>query len=363
MLKPTIECSNCNQRFEAHYPYCPYCGQQAEDKLTLGVLFTNTISNYFSVDARFFKSFVPLLTKPGYLAKKFVQGQRLLYLHPAQMYLFISVVFFFLFSFISREQAQSMDKELKKQFDKRHEIVDSLSQRRQDSIQNRKDSILQATVLQPMKKNQKSLGLSDKEVQQLDSTISSKNKSRNNVNFLDFDGEEIDSMIEAGATDQKILKVMGLKNNDGFFKKRIYNQVLKFYKNKSGGSILQAFYDSIPIAMFILLPIFGLILKLFYFNKGPFAYHLVFSFYFFSFLFTVFSFLVASTLLWDEFPGWVISLIMLSTFFYLFLGVKNFYGQGYFLSFIKSNLISFMFLSIVLPFAAIIVGVMAFLFY
>jgi hypothetical protein len=73
--------------------------------------------------------------------------------------------------------------------------------------------------------------------------------------------------------------------------------------------------------------------------------------------------LVIVDLIWSNFPGGIIFLIMLSTFFYLFLGMKRFYGQGYILTFIKSNVVSFLFLSFVIPFAAVIMGLMAFLFY
>lgn len=356
MPKPTIPCSNCSQNFEAHYPYCPYCGQKAEDKLTLGVLFSNTISNYFSVDARFFKSFIPLMTKPGYLAKRFVQGQRLLYLHPAQMYLFISVVFFFLLSFISREQAQTIDSALKKDIERSKEHRDSIQQQREDSI-------VAQRILKPMKEHQQQLGINDEQMKAMDSVIKQDTSSRNSfLNFIN-DQAEIDSLIAIDASDNDIYKKMGMKDEDDKLTKRFYKQALKFYKSKSGGSILQAFYDSIPIAMFILLPIFALILKLFYNKKGRFAYHLVFSFYFFAFLFMVFGFLLFANLVWDEFPGWVIAIIMVSTFFYLFLGLKRFYDQGAVLSFIKSSLITFMFLMFVLPMAAVIMGVMAFLFY
>lgn len=354
MSKPTIECTNCNQRFESHYPFCPYCGQQAEDKLTLGVLFSNTISNYFSVDARFFKSFIPLMYKPGYLAKRFVQGKRLLYLHPAQMYLFISVVFFFLFSFVSREQAEILDSELKKDIERSKTYRDSLNQTRQDSLALQK-------FMQPLKDNQQTTGIKDDDLKRLDSVVQ-KNRS-NRYAIFDFNETLLDSMIEAGASDALIYKKMGMKENDDAFTKRFYRQALKFMKTKSGGTVLQAFYDSIPIAMFILLPIFALILKLFYNSKGRFSHHLVFSFYFFAFLFTVFSILVFVSLIWENFSWWIISMVMLSTFFYLFLGLKRFYEQGYFLSFVKSSMISFVFLSLVLPFAALIMGLMAFLFY
>ena len=103
MRTEKINCKNCDQLFEMGFQFCPHCGQKTNDDLTIGVLFYNTISNYFSFDARFFKSFLPLMFKPGYLAKKFLEGKRLLYLHPAQMYLFISVIFFFIISFSTRE--------------------------------------------------------------------------------------------------------------------------------------------------------------------------------------------------------------------------------------------------------------------
>lgn len=107
-----MNCPNCHHSLKKRYKFCPECGQKVNEKLTVGVLFHNTISNYFSVDARFFRSFLPLMHKPGYLSKKFVEGKRLTYLHPAQFYLFISVVFFFLFSFSAREQQQKLDSSL-----------------------------------------------------------------------------------------------------------------------------------------------------------------------------------------------------------------------------------------------------------
>ena len=123
LIKPyaiadTNQCKNCEESFDASFDYCPYCGQETVDNLTFGVLFSNTISNYFSIDARFFKSFIPLMTKPGVLARHFVGGKRLSYLHPAQFYLFISVVFFFIFSFTIRKADNEVSKALEKSFNK-----------------------------------------------------------------------------------------------------------------------------------------------------------------------------------------------------------------------------------------------------
>jgi hypothetical protein len=360
MEKHTIKCPNCENEFEEGFAFCPHCGQKAKDELTLGVLFYNTIANYFSFDARFFKSFIPLMIKPGYLAKKFLEGKRLLFLHPAQMYLFVSVIFFFLYSFNVRETVQEVNEQFKKT---------NLNNQVNDSLEAKKpamDSVQLDKLMVSLKENNITTGMNDEELKKLDSIVKAKNKNgggvSNGLNF-GFNEKEIDSLIAIDAPDNEIYKAMGMSDDAGFFTRKIYKQMLKFYKERGLGSILQTFYDSIPLAMFFLLPIFAFILKIFYFRRGRFSHHLVFSFYFFSFLFTVFSILVLANLIWKDFPGWITTLVMLSTYFYLFMAIKRFYGQGWFLSFFKSGFVTFTFLTFVIPLAVIIMGLMAFLFY
>ena len=348
-----VNCKNCEQPYDEDFQFCPHCGQKTNDELTIGVLFYNTISNYFSFDARFFKSFIPLLFRPGYLAKEFIKGKRLLYLHPAQMYLFISVLFFFLFSIITRNSTQEFDTALKKGFDKTENIMDSI--KNNPSL----DSINTERLLKPLKENKVNIGVDYKE---LDSIIKSSNKQPIVNSSFDFNEKKIDSLLSINAPDAEVYEVMGLKNSDGAFTRKIYKQALKFYKQRNGGSILQAFYDSIPIAMFVLLPIFAFLLKLFYLRKGPFAYHLVFAFYYFSFLFMLFSILILGKLIW-KLPVILIGLTVFVTFFYLLIAVKHFYKQSFFVSFVKSSIISFLFLCLVIPLAVLIMGISAFLFY
>ncbi len=319
-MEPEITCKNCENKFDATFRFCPYCSQEANDKLTLKLLFHNTISNYFCVDARFFKSFVPLMFQPGLLPKRFVGGKRMLYLHPAQFYLFVSLVFFFLFSFVAREREQEMEQVWNSAFES-------------------KDTI----VIEP--KN-------------FPVGISIKNNSEDKVDL----GQEIDSLIAINAPEEQILGAMGLAKESSTFKHRLYSQSLKVYKRRGSG-ILQGFYDSIPIALFILLPIFALILKLFYFRKGRFAHHLVFGFYFFSFMFFVFSLLLIAGFIWKAMPSWLVTLVLFSTYFYLWFGVKRFYGQGFLRSFFESAAVSFLFLMFVVPLSLVVMGFTTFLFY
>ncbi len=351
-------CKNCDQEHEAGFEFCPHCGQKTNEDLTVGVLFYNTISNYFSFDARFFKSFIPLMFRPGVLAKRFIEGKRLLYLHPAQMYLFISVVFFFFFSFIVRDQVVDLDNILEKGFIEETAKIDSLRTQVLDTTKI-------ASITKSLKDSNIIIGVDAEELEALDSIIAAKSGT-NNKNFSDFtfgyDGKKVDSLIAAKAPVEEQLNAMGMEEDAGIFKRRLYTQLLKFQTNKKGGSILQTFYDSIPIALFVLLPIFAMLLKLFFWRRGSFAHHLVFSFYYYSFLFTALSIILLANFIW-EIPDWIDGLVVLSTFFYLFLAIKHFYKQGVFVSFFKTCVITFMYMIFVMPIAIGVMMAGAFLFY
>ncbi|WP_299111427.1 DUF3667 domain-containing protein [uncultured Winogradskyella sp.] len=353
-------CKNCEQPYDEGFQFCPHCGQKTNDELTIGVLFYNTISNYFSFDARFFKSFIPLLFKPGYLAKEFIKGKRLLYLHPAQMYLFISVVFFFIFSFNVRDQVDSLNDNFQEIFDKDGTVVlDSVQIRKRDSIKYVKDSIARKEIEGALRSNKFITGMSDNEI---DSIIKLDDLPKKNDISFGFNEAKMDSLISINASDKEIYESMGLEEEDGWFMRKLYTQILKFYKARDGGNVLKTFYDTIPIALFFLLPIFALIIKLLYFRKGRYAHHLVFSFYYFSYLFTVFSIIFGVNLFWDI-PDWIDWLIALSTFVYLLIALKKFYGQGWFLTFFKVSVATFTFMIIVIPTAVFIIGLFAFMFY
>lgn len=349
-------CKNCDTSLEPTFRYCPKCGQETADNLTFGVLFSKTISDYFSVDARFFRSFIPLMLKPGILPRRFVDGKRLKYLHPAQFYLFISVLFFFLFSFSIRKADDEMSQALKKGFD--NEIpVDSVKV-------SEKDSLKIEEARRMLQKNQKMIGMSDEDMQTIDSVIANTAKDPNNINSgmtFDFDKKVLDSLITAGAPKEDKLKAMGMEEDASGLNKRFYEQMLKLYQQKGGG-ILQTFYDTIPIAMFLLMPLFALLLKIFYWKRGNFAHHMVFSFYFFTFLFTSFCLLILANMLF-EVPIWLEVIITLSYVVYLILALRNFYRSSWLGAFFKAGLISFTYMLFILPMAFIGIVFMAFMLY
>ena len=342
-----IDCQNCEKPIKEGFDFCPHCGQKTNEDLTISVLFYNTISNYFSFDARFLKSFFPLMFKPGYLARRFLEGKRLLYLHPAQMYLFVSVIFFFVFSFTISDWSKEADKLNERIVTS--ETINKISEESQRAM----DSIQKEEILNQLKQNKNILGLSDKDLKETDSMLSAK-KGPNIKTSWGFDKDKIDSLVAAGADDKVIYKEMGLKDDAGYFEKRMYSGVLNLVKGSGAGSILQRAFDAVPIAMFFLLPLFAFLLKIFYFKSGRYAHHLVFSFYFFSFLFTLFALLLGVNRFVFPIPVWISTLIVLSVFIYFYLSLLNFYKRNWFTTLLKSGVITFVFMLMVIPLAAII---------
>jgi hypothetical protein len=343
-------CRNCEHTFDSSYEYCPYCGQEAIDNLTVGVLFSNTIENYFSIDARFFRSFATLMLKPGVLARRFVDGKRLKYLHPAQFYLFISVIFFFIFSFTVRQADTEVSQAIKKGFEQEDNL---------NAVLINADTLDMNEAKKTLKKNQKLIGLSDEELVELDSVMSS-DPQLANITF-GFKRELLDSLISAGAPLNQKFKAMGMKEDANAFSRRFYEQMLKFYE-KQGGGILQVLYDTIPIAMFLLLPLFALFLKIFYWKPATFAHHLVFSFYFFTFIFASFSAILLTNKVW-QIPIAIEVLICFSFVIYLMFALRNFYRSSWKGAFFKANTISFLYMLIIVPVAATGIILVAFMLY
>lgn len=361
MSTKTKHCPNCEYQLTPYHNFCPNCGQKVDDKLSMRVLFHNTIMNYFSVDARFFRSFIPLLLKPGLLAKQYVSGKRLLYLHPAQFYLFASIVFFFLFSVAIRPMQRKVDDSLKSTLGKEKVIV--------NEVNRVKDSI--AHVLATQAENMhgedslaviKMKNLLNPDAEK-DSTTLKSNTGNIRGRFFGFsyDTDVLDSLEAAGATTDEKLKAMGYKEADGWFSKFVGEQIIKFRAN-NGVGIFKAFTDTIPISMFFLIPIFAFLLKILYRKRGRFAHHMVFSFYYFAFMFLASSIILMTNFIVDI-PDWIDFLVILSTFFYLIISLKRFYEQGYFKTFIKTCILSFIYLIFVVPVTFVMLWIVSFFLY
>jgi Arc/MetJ-type ribon-helix-helix transcriptional regulator len=105
-------CENCGTKLDG--PFCHRCGQHDfEFHRSFGHVFMEALENFFHFDAKFFRNIVTLLFKPGQLTADFNAGKRASQMPPFRLYLFVSVLFFFL-GFIGKDAASFLDEEAEK---------------------------------------------------------------------------------------------------------------------------------------------------------------------------------------------------------------------------------------------------------
>ncbi|MBL0744370.1 DUF3667 domain-containing protein [Chryseolinea lacunae] len=91
---PEHICKNCGHTFKGIY--CNLCGEKViepKDRKLNSILTTVLISTTF-VDNKFLKSLRLTLSNPGFLAREYVDGRRVRYMRPLQMFFILNLVYF-----------------------------------------------------------------------------------------------------------------------------------------------------------------------------------------------------------------------------------------------------------------------------
>ena len=86
-------CLNCGEPLTGHF--CSKCGQRDVPPYpTVRELASEAVQEFSGWDGRFLTSVRVLVTRPGILTLEFLQGRRARYLSPLRLYLFASVAYF-----------------------------------------------------------------------------------------------------------------------------------------------------------------------------------------------------------------------------------------------------------------------------
>jgi hypothetical protein len=92
------QCLNCGLAIDTNY--CPNCGQHnTNHNHGLGQFLHEFLDEFLHLDSKILRTWVPLLTKPGFLTQEWVAGKRVRYITPLKLYLTLSAFCFLALSF------------------------------------------------------------------------------------------------------------------------------------------------------------------------------------------------------------------------------------------------------------------------
>ena len=103
-------CLNCGA--EVTGKFCSQCGQEnVETKENFFHMVTHVIGDFFHFDSKFFRSLIPLFTKPGFLTKQYWEGKRMHYIHPLRLFFFVTIVMVIIANAYYKKFEQQIKKE------------------------------------------------------------------------------------------------------------------------------------------------------------------------------------------------------------------------------------------------------------
>ena len=333
-------CANCNIQLEGQF--CHSCGQSSTSMIKFfGEVIKELLDDALGYDSRFKHSLSPLFFKPGRLTLDYVKGKRFHYVLPFKLYLITSVLLIILIKNVSNPEIQlSNDAEANQTQQKIGEEV-------REEI-NQAFNVIEINKGQAFSKN---IGVNatgdSKEITIKESTnsvveIESKPTKKKNKRFT-LGGGEKDIELD---WDNEAKQLNGIDQIESEFLRDFFNTInpkLKFWI-EDPKPLVESIIETLPYMMFIILPIFGLFLKSFYFlSKRYYTEHLVFLLHNHSFIYMLMMVQIGLDFGDDQLvpiEHWLAQsvsgafrflsvLLNIWMVVYVFLAMKRFYRQGW----------------------------------
>jgi hypothetical protein len=369
-----LECLNCGMPLLRNENFCSYCGQKNTTcKLSIGNYINKLVSGFLSYDSQFWATFIPLLIKPGKVAKEYILGKRVKYVNPFQLYLQVSIIFFLIWGISNQiDSAKNPIKDIATAT----KNSDSLSKLDPQKIDSIKAEIKKRTADNMLKDSANAKVIADLEnafslyEKDADSTktpkeYAIKTKQEADIGFFAKIGDFFNFRRKFPAyTNEQALDSLGYQKT--FWNTFYYQQVKKAEANwaqlntETGvKNLIKKFTSYISISLFVFLPVFTLFLKLLYIRKN-FTYmeHLVFVFNTQTVFFLLFIIFYLLNLVFKmENVTWIFVLLFLV---YFYKALRNFYGQKRFVTIVNFILLNsfYTFLAIV---GVVIVAIISFM--
>jgi hypothetical protein len=313
---PVEQCLNCKTPLSGQY--CANCGQRARSRLiSLWELITDAFGDLFELDSRLWRTLIPLFARPGVLTKDYLEGRRVRFMPPFRTYLVLSIIFFLIAFFDPKKDLQ---------------ILFEPEETQSSAVTETETSPDEAQVRQEVLDQLEEAGveLSDEEKEDLKAVEKGlsinigEGTAESACEFDDFENTQLPEWLAKRLTKERLL------------------QVCKKVTANDGRDFLNRLLDNVPAALFFLLPLMALVLKVLYpLSKRYYVEHLLFVVHFHAFFFLVLTLqiLFSRTGVLMAIPeGAVTATIVAISFYipvYLYKAMRRVYGQGHLLTLLK----------------------------
>jgi hypothetical protein len=312
-------CRNCGDPTPGRF--CPACGQRkVETRVSLRVIIGDVVQDELLLNRATPRTLVALLFRPGHLTDEYIRGRMARYIPPLRLYLVASIVFFLMVSFVGlRALDRAPMSELVTVGDRDSARAELLQQRAQlEAVDTGSMPAVARTVVRlSMENNARALAALDDTTGAIpDGTVAELvRRARGDTPAMTVGMQPWAEQLRIqtgspwlqGVVDRKLAQVGHLPQREAV------------------RAVLSDMLDYAPHLVFVLLPVFALLLKILYLRRRRYyAEHFTFALHVHAFFFVMFT--IMFLLPWDNVNGPLI-LWMAA---YVWLAMKRVYGQGWF---------------------------------
>lgn len=271
-------CLNCGDATPGNF--CPVCGQRRTDvRVSLRRLLADVLEDQLSISSALPRTLIAILFRPGYATNEYLAGRIASYIAPFRLYLVTSLIFFLLLSF-----------------------------------QTRMNDMRVPAVPVSVPADTAQIGTAEQAATEGDSV------SRSNVELGRGFTFTLDGDFEG--------RITGIERIDRVLASRL-EQLGEMEANEAAAVIIPGVLERMPVAMFLLVPLFAFLLKLLYLRTGRFyVEHFIFALHAHSFAFILFCLTMPVPDAISRFMTFVLLL-------YLVIAMKRVYRQGWFRTIFK----------------------------
>ncbi|MFT3790820.1 MAG: DUF3667 domain-containing protein [Rudaea sp.] len=347
-------CANCGTSLLG--PHCYVCGQPVKGMVRhLSSILADVADTILNIDSRIFRTIVPLYFRPGYLTNEYFEGRRVRYVTPFRLYFFFSILAFFLMQFAIDDANFGNGAQ--------EDAVDAIGKATTvEDVAKQRDAALAAL----QKAASATPAAADKGIDKATKQIQKKADKR--IEYLkkaeeakakgapvppDPDSDDLNLQIAGKSWNPQANPVH--LGGPKFLDDKLNQMLVRARENmgKLGKDPKPLFIGAIsvlPQVLFVLMPLFALLLKIFYiFKRRLYMEHFIVALHSHAFIFQSLFLLVLAGMAKiqaQKSAAWLVPPLNLALFLmgwwlpiYLFLMQKKVYKQGWVMTTLKYGLI------------------------